>query len=144
MAAASRTVGWAASTCCGGQGLTPGIGFGQDEASMRMIRSLGLLVAGVCALLFGAIAVGPLPQAAAASQQVPSARLAWKGCGKRLQCARVGVPLNWSRPRGSQISLAVIRYRATGPGRRIGSMFVNPGGPGGSVDQVKRDGAMLD
>jgi pimeloyl-ACP methyl ester carboxylesterase len=88
--------------------------------------------------------VGPLPQAAVASQRATSARIAWKGCGKRLQCARVRVPLDWSRHRGPQISLAVIRYRASGPGRRIGSMFVNPGGPGGSVEQVKRDGAMLD
>jgi pimeloyl-ACP methyl ester carboxylesterase len=105
---------------------------------------VGLLVAGVCGALFGASAVGPVPQAAAASQGAASARIAWKGCGKRLQCARVRVPLDWSRPRGRRISLAVIRYRASGPGRRIGSMFVNPGGPGGSVEQVRREGAMLD
>ena len=104
-----------------------------------------LLVAGVCgALLIGASAAGSRALGAAASQRAAGARIAWKGCGKRLQCARVRVPLDWSRPNGPQISLAVIRYRASGPGRRIGSLFVNPGGPGGSVEQVKHAGAQLD
>ena len=33
---------------------------------------------------------------------------------------------------GATISLALTRLPATGPGRRIGSIFFNPGGPGGS------------
>jgi pimeloyl-ACP methyl ester carboxylesterase len=56
----------------------------------------------------------------------------------RLDCARVRVPLNWARPRGPQITLAVIRHRASRPRQRIGTMFFNPGGPGVSgVDTVK-------
>lgn len=108
-------------------------------------RVAALLVAGVCgAFLVGASAAGSRALGAAASQRAAGARIAWKGCGKRLQCAQVRVPLDWSRPLGPEISLAVIRYRASGPGRRIGSLFVNPGGPAGSVQQVKRDGAKLD
>ena len=42
------------------------------------------------------------------------------------------MPLDHARPRGAAISIAVIRLPATDPTRRIGSLFLNPGGPGGS------------
>ena len=70
--------------------------------------------------------------------------IAWRDCGDRLQCARVRVPLDWDRPHGQKIELAVIRQLAGRPGNRIGSLFVNPGGPGGSVQKVRDDGASLD
>jgi len=44
----------------------------------------------------------------------------------------VSVPLDWDKPNGKQIELAVIRHLASRPAERIGSMFVNPGGPGSS------------
>jgi hypothetical protein len=85
---------------------------------------VALLVVGMyVVLLFGA-------STAAAPRSAATARIAWKGCGKGFQCARVRVPLDWSNPTGPQISLAVIRHRASGPGRRIGSLFLNFGGPG--------------
>ena len=69
--------------------------------------------------------------------------IAWKSCdkkfGKRLQCARVSVPLNWHRPAGKQIQLAVIRRLASDQKHLIGSMFVNPGGPGESGVELVRD-----
>jgi pimeloyl-ACP methyl ester carboxylesterase len=53
--------------------------------------------------------------------------------------------LDWARPAGAKISLAVIRHLASHPGRRIGSMFMNPGGPGESgVELVRDNGAELD
>jgi pimeloyl-ACP methyl ester carboxylesterase len=42
------------------------------------------------------------------------------------------VPLDYADPGGRSISLSVLRVRATHPDRRIGSLVVNPGGPGGS------------
>jgi len=56
----------------------------------------------------------------------------------------VRVPLDWDRPHGRKIKLAVIRQLASRPGKRIGSLFINPGGPGGSVQKVRDDGASLD
>jgi pimeloyl-ACP methyl ester carboxylesterase len=70
--------------------------------------------------------------------------IAWLDCGDRLQCARVSVPLDWDRPHGHKIKLAMIRRLASRPADRIGSLFVNPGGPGGSVEKVRNDGASLD
>lgn len=65
---------------------------------------------------------------------VPVAKLSWQACPKEkgFQCATVRVPLDYSHPRGQMIHLAVIRHRATDPAHRIGTLFFNPGGPGGS------------
>ena len=50
-----------------------------------------------------------------------------------MDCAEFPVPLDYTQPAGSEIRLHVLRVRATGtPSERIGSLFVNPGGPGGS------------
>ena len=56
--------------------------------------------------------------------------LAWTACGK-LQCAEAKVPLDYADPDGQAITLAVSRKRATAE-PRLGSLFINPGGPGGS------------
>ncbi len=48
-----------------------------------------------------------------------------------LQCTRLQVPLDYAKPDGPTASVAVLRQKATGPGR-IGSLLFNPGGPGAS------------
>lgn len=69
----------------------------------------------------------------------------WNPCGPRLQCAHVRVPLDWSRPHGRQIELKVARHLASHPGRRIGTLFASPGGPGESgFDLVTGSGGELD
>jgi hypothetical protein len=66
--------------------------------------------------------------------------LTWKPCASPAQrgfeCATARVPLDYSRPRGAKIRLAVIRHRATDRARRIGALFVNFGGPGASGTDV--------
>ena len=57
--------------------------------------------------------------------------LRWQVCGKGFQCARLLVPFDYRRP-AWRLLLPVIRLRATDPAKRIGSLVVNPGGPGGS------------
>nr|BFD82820.1 alpha/beta fold hydrolase [Streptomyces sp. Xyl84] len=52
--------------------------------------------------------------------------------GGTWQCATMKAPLDWNRPKGDTIGIALIRARADGPGRRIGSLIFNFGGPGGS------------
>ncbi|MGQ4377956.1 alpha/beta hydrolase [Streptomyces sp. SAS_267] len=53
--------------------------------------------------------------------------------GAEWQCATLKVPLGWSDPKGATIGIALIRAKASGdPGRRIGSLIFNFGGPGGS------------
>lgn len=58
--------------------------------------------------------------------------LHWRPCevDDRMQCAQLTVPLDWDRPHGRTIELALARTTATG--QRIGSLLTNPGGPGAS------------
>ncbi|MBT2440984.1 alpha/beta fold hydrolase [Streptomyces sp. ISL-36] len=61
-------------------------------------------------------------------------KLTWRDCGvPTFQCATLRVPLDYAKPDAGEIRLAVSRAKATGPGKRIGSLLVNPGGPGGSA-----------
>lgn len=55
-----------------------------------------------------------------------------KAPGTGWTCATLNVPLDYAKPGGKTIPLALIRHRATGPGKRIGSLIYNFGGPGGS------------
>jgi pimeloyl-ACP methyl ester carboxylesterase len=51
---------------------------------------------------------------------------------KDIQCARLTVPLDYAKPDGTTITLGLLRHKATDAGSRIGSLVVNPGGPGAS------------
>lgn len=74
----------------------------------------------------------------------PATGLAWTDCGAPFECATLQVPLDYANPGGDQITLALIRLPAEDPSARVGSLLVNPGGPGGSgVDFVRSSGAGL-
>lgn len=55
--------------------------------------------------------------------------LRWEQCGD-YQCATARAPLDWDNPSVDEIELALIRQPARK--ERIGSLLVNPGGPGAS------------
>ena len=63
---------------------------------------------------------------------VPTPKLDWYSCYGGLDCTTVKLPLDYDEPKGAQVELAVIKSKARKPGRKIGSLFLNPGGPGGS------------
>ena len=67
--------------------------------------------------------------------------LKWADCGDGFLCATAAVPLNYHHPNDEQIDLAVIKLPATDPGTRIGTLFVNFGGPGQSGVNRLRDRA---
>ncbi|MGX1405960.1 alpha/beta hydrolase [Streptomyces ambofaciens] len=61
-------------------------------------------------------------------------KLGWRDCGvPGFQCATMKAPLDYAKPGEGDVRLAVARKKATGPGKRLGSLLVNPGGPGGSA-----------
>ena len=78
------------------------------------------------------------PVASPASGAAPS-RVGWQPCRSGFECARLQVPLDHDEPRGQQISLALVRLPAATPSRRVGTLFLNPGGPGGSGVAFARD-----
>ncbi|GGR42292.1 peptidase [Streptomyces aurantiogriseus] len=105
----------------------------------RATRSQGrrrLAVGALVTALFGQLLAGTA--VAAPSSKTPSpGRIAWQPCASpsgegTFECATLKVPVDWKRPHGATIDLALARHLATDPERRIGSLLINPGGPGGS------------
>ena len=124
--------------------------------------SAGVLaaVAGVClGVGAGAVPAAALPAAGAAAAASSKAavpkglesfygqKVEWYDCVATagveksaektgFQCAKVKVPLDYSQPDGQTIEIAMKKHQATGSVRQ-GTLFMNPGGPGGSgVDGV--------
>ncbi|MGB5953636.1 MAG: alpha/beta hydrolase [Ornithinimicrobium sp.] len=48
------------------------------------------------------------------------------------ECGTVELPLDYDKPRGTQTEVAYLKVEATDPANKIGTLFVNPGGPSGS------------
>jgi pimeloyl-ACP methyl ester carboxylesterase len=105
-----------------------------------LVAAVRKVLVGAAALAAGCfVALSSVGDAGAGGSGSPRAAglvgapIPWAPCdppGEDLQCARIRVPLDWDRPNGRTISLAVIRHLASKPNERIGSMLINPGGPG--------------
>ncbi|MFE9421494.1 alpha/beta hydrolase [Kitasatospora sp. NPDC006697] len=83
----------------------------------------------------GTVLALSVPAARAADSDTPSLR--WGPCAgaaadPRQECATLRVPLDYARPGGASIALAVSRIRAGRPDERRGVLLTIPGGPGGS------------
>ena len=119
--------------------------FTNARTGRRLPRAVALVAACLAASLLAVPASAREATASGSGPAVP--KLAWGSCGAEapgFECATVEVPLDYDRPRGAKITLALTRLPATNPGARIGSIFFNPGGPGGSgVDFVQGLGREL-
>jgi pimeloyl-ACP methyl ester carboxylesterase len=60
-----------------------------------------------------------------------SQQLKWTKCAEN-ECADLTVPLDYAKPDGKDITIKVLRVKARDQRKRLGSLVVNPGGPGGS------------
>ena len=100
-------------------------------AATGMILAAVLLLAAVTVLV--RTAGEPSPPGGLSGIPVPS--LSWTDCPDKdpgLQCATARVPRDYRNLGSGFLSLHLKCHRATDPTHRIGSLFVNPGGPGGS------------
>lgn len=111
---------------------------------MSRISHLTVAFACTLALVTGtaaAASAAPAPTAeiAAAAEQ-RAEPVVWTPCNpdpskpdpQIYDCAVYPVPLDYDHPSGEKIGIAMMRRRAGDPAKRIGSLFLNPGGPGGS------------
>ncbi|TLF59022.1 alpha/beta hydrolase, partial [Nonomuraea sp. KC401] len=67
--------------------------------------------------------------------------ITWKPCEEEptVECGKLTVPIDWSKPDGPTVDLTLARRKATDPSARIGSLLTNPGGPGNSgVNDILR------
>ncbi|MGR8011818.1 alpha/beta hydrolase [Streptomyces hypolithicus] len=105
-----------------------------SEHRARFSRRVRGLVAACSAVVLAMI----LPPAAQAQEErtAPVAEIDWADCGEGsvtgAQCAAVEVPLDWAKPNGQKITLALSMLPALDRANRIGPLLFNPGGPGGS------------
>ncbi len=59
-----------------------------------------------------------------------SQQLSWEPCRGDFECATLEVPIDYQDPGGETIGLALLKDPADDPAHRVGSLVVNPGGPG--------------
>jgi pimeloyl-ACP methyl ester carboxylesterase len=84
------------------------------------------------------------PPTSHATPSSPASKIAWTDCGGGFQCGTLQVPLDYENPTARTISLALLRKPATNKATRIGSVLVNPGGPGESgIEFLRGDVASL-
>jgi pimeloyl-ACP methyl ester carboxylesterase len=111
-----------------------------------LLAAAALVAAGLVATSVEAAAAAGAESAGSAG--AVGAPIDWAECnppGEDLQCARIAVPLDWDDPDGRTISLALIRLFASKPDQRIGTLFINPGGPGDTgVGLLQGDPAGID
>lgn len=63
----------------------------------------------------------------------------WRACGGGFDCATVAVPIDYRDHAAGSLDLALVRRPAGNPASRIGTLLMNPGGPGASgVRRVRR------
>lgn len=112
----------------------------------RSLIAVGAVAAALSLTLSGCVtAFFPSEDAAPSSTPAPVAddldedlrpfyeqQLSWESCeGDGFDCATVSAPLDWENPSDGEIELSIVRQRALG-GDAIGSLLMNPGGPGAS------------
>jgi pimeloyl-ACP methyl ester carboxylesterase len=78
---------------------------------------------------------GPSPSPVASPSAPPPEPVAlqWQPCESGFECAVLPVQLDADDPSAGAVDLAVTRRLATDQAQRIGSLVVNPGGPGASA-----------
>jgi pimeloyl-ACP methyl ester carboxylesterase len=82
-----------------------------------------------------------VPSRSAPPSEPPATAVTWSDCGGGFQCGSVLVPRDYAHPDAGSLSMAVIRLSALDRVHRIGSLVINPGGPGVSGVDFVRGGA---
>ena len=82
-----------------------------------------------------AVTTTPPPEPTATLSPAPA--IDWQPCDSGpFDCADYDVPLDYSNPNAGTITLALRRLPAADPSQRVGLLFANPGGPGGSTIDI--------
>ena len=105
-------------------------------------KRLAALFLATSMLVAGAIAAVATPAAATTDDHVTTGGfvpgpITWQPCPERptdttIRCGTLTLPIDWAKPHGATVSLALADQQASDPAQRIGPLLINPGGPGGS------------
>ncbi|WP_138735985.1 alpha/beta hydrolase, partial [Modestobacter excelsi] len=114
----------------------------------HLLRSLTALLCGALAVLASGCGAAPAPAAAPSTVDIPPGgvpgvqvpTIEWSDAGDGFQQATIPVPYDYARPDGRTLGLHLVRLPASDPDHRIGSLFVNFGGPGAPAAALVRAG----
>lgn len=119
-----------------------------------VLTALALAVSWAATTTTATAAPGAAPAATAGDVTSPeeaarvdsvAAEIDWFDCtnvvGPRVDCGMVDLPLDYDDPTGPTTSVAVLRQRVVDPSRKVGTLFLNPGGPGGSGVSIASNAA---
>lgn len=107
-----------------------------------------LLTLSACSSFASSVGAGPSGAQPTASATPPVKPAQWRDCTTQIkpliagqpggdrdlsfECGRLDVPISYKEPRGATMPLFLVRVKLAGQTDRIGSLVVNPGGPGAS------------
>ncbi len=104
------------------------------RGGFRVLARLTAALGVVLTVPAGATAATPAPAGP------PVTPVQWTPCQDGLQCGSITVPLDYAVPDGLTLTIALARHPAEDPAERIGSLVINPGGPGGSgIDDLPNE-----
>jgi pimeloyl-ACP methyl ester carboxylesterase len=126
-----------------------------DRARGRPAALLSVAILTACAPAVPSPSAQPVPSAASSTAAPeatasisavasPTERPArWTDCGRGFGCAEIRVPRDYAAPAEGYLNVAIVRAAATKPAIRIGSLLINPGGPGASGVEFVRDSVVI-
>lgn len=118
----------------------------EDSTSPRKLRrtTLGVAILAVTASLTtcAPASAGATPAAAPnAITAAATARIAWQPCTdpdfKDMDCGTLTLPVDYAHPNGPQVHLALVKRPASDPAKRIGTLLMNDGSGGSSIEQLR-------
>ena len=94
--------------------------------------NLKKFVVALASLIFLTSCAATEPEPLSSLSQYETQELKWRDCYGNYQCSSLLVPIDYADLSQGAFKLALLRFQALDQDRRIGSLVVNPGGPGSS------------
>ncbi|MDH2428435.1 alpha/beta fold hydrolase [Sphaerisporangium sp. TRM90804] len=95
----------------------------------------------LAAAVAATVATPAAAAAAPAERQRSTQGIEWDACTDPVfagkQCGTMRVPVDWSRPRGAHLTLALVRQPALDPAHRIGTLLINNGRGLSAIEQFR-------
>jgi pimeloyl-ACP methyl ester carboxylesterase len=93
-----------------------------------------LLVISGCSLSPNSVVYSPVKDNLSNLESFYSQELVWSDCkeDKKFECSEIQVPVDYQNPGDASLILALKKLPAKQSSNKVGSLLINPGGPGGS------------
>ncbi|MGW2996557.1 alpha/beta fold hydrolase, partial [Streptomyces sp. NPDC001193] len=108
---------------------------------MTRTRTYAAWTAAATALLATAATTAFAQAPEGAAPQPSASGIAWHACAdtdfKNMQCGAMTVPVDWSHPDAGTITLAMVRRPADDKAHRQGTLLLNDGAGGSSIEQLR-------